>query len=158
MSRIGKKPIPLPTGVDVKVAGSVVSVKGPLGKLDWTLKPGIGVTVDKGQVVVTRSSDERKVRAMHGLVRAELNNMVEGVTKGYERNMEITGVGYKAAIQGRTMSFNEQRFPPVQADCHQLDFRTPGISPFRLRRRKQIRHILNRRKYPWTRPHKPHRW
>ena len=67
MSRIGNKPIPVPTGVDVKVSGSVVSVKGPLGKLDWTLKPGIGVTVDKGQVVVTRSTDERKIRAMHGL-------------------------------------------------------------------------------------------
>src|SRR5690349_22663187 len=93
MSRIGKKPIVVPPGVDVKVAGSVVSVKGPLGKLDLTLTSGIGVTVDKGQMVVTRSSDDRNVRAMHGLVRAELNNMVHGVTKGYERNMEITGVG-----------------------------------------------------------------
>ncbi len=113
MSRIGKKPIPVPTGVDVKVAGSVVSVKGPLGKLDWTLTPGIGVTVDNGQVVVTRASDDRNVRAMHGLVRAELSNMVQGVTKGYERNMEITGVGYKAAIQGRTMSFNVGYINPV---------------------------------------------
>ncbi|HKC92545.1 MAG TPA: 50S ribosomal protein L6 [Nitrospira sp.] len=113
MSRIGKKPITVPNGVDVKVAGSVVSVKGPLGKLDWTLTPDIGVTVDKGQVVVTRASDDRKVRALHGLVRAELNNMVHGVTKGYERNMEITGVGYKAAIQGRTMSFNVGYINPV---------------------------------------------
>ena len=114
MSRIGKKPIPVPTGVDVKVTGSLVSVKGPLGKLDWTLKPGIGVTVDNGQVLVTRTTDERKIRAMHGLVRAELNNMVHGVTKGYERNMEITGVGYKAALQGRTMSFNVGYINPVQ--------------------------------------------
>ena len=114
MSRIRNKPIPVPAGVDVKVSGSVVSVKGPLGKLEWTLKPGIGVTVDKGQVVVTRSTDERKIRAMHGLVRAELSNMVNGVTKGYERNMEITGVGYKAAIQGKTMSFNVGYINPVQ--------------------------------------------
>jgi len=114
MSRIGNKPIPVPTGVDVNVSGSVVSGKGPLGKLEWTLKPGIGVTVDKGQVVVTRSTDERKIRAMHGLVRAELSNMVNGVTKGYERNMEITGVGYKAAIQGKTMSFNVGYINPVQ--------------------------------------------
>ena len=114
MSRIGNKPIPVPTGVDVNVSGSVVSVKGPLGKLEWMLKPGIGVTVDKGQVVVTRSTDERKIRAMHGLVRAELSNMVNGVTKGYERNMEITGVGYKAAIQGKTMSFNVGYINPVQ--------------------------------------------
>jgi large subunit ribosomal protein L6 len=114
MSRIGNKPIPVPAGVDVNVSGSIVSVKGPLGKLEWTLKPGIGVTVDKGQVVVTRSTDERKIRAMHGLVRAELSNMVDGVTKGYERNMEITGVGYKAAIQGKTMSFNVGYINPVQ--------------------------------------------
>jgi large subunit ribosomal protein L6 len=114
MSRIGNKPIPVPTGVEVKVAGSVVSVKGPLGKLDWTLAPNIGVTVDKGQMVVTRSSEERKVRALHGLVRAELHNMVHGVTKGYERNMEITGVGYKAAVQGKTMSFNVGYINPVQ--------------------------------------------
>ena len=113
MSRIGKKPIAVPQGVDVKVSGSFVSVKGPLGKLDWTLKSGIGVTVDNGQVVVTRSNEDRNTRAMHGLVRAELNNMVLGVTKGYERNMEITGVGYKAAIQGRTMSLNVGYINPV---------------------------------------------
>ncbi|MDF0644818.1 MAG: 50S ribosomal protein L6 [Nitrospira sp.] len=113
MSRIGKKPVPVPDGVDVKVAGSVVSVKGPLGKLDWALAPGIGVTVDNGQVLVTRSSDARNVRALHGLVRAELSNMVHGVTKGYERNLEITGVGYKAAVQGRTMSFNVGYINPV---------------------------------------------
>lgn len=113
MSRIGKKPITVPSGVDVKVSGSVVSVKGPLGKLDWTLTPGVGVTVDNGRIIVTRSSDERKVRAIHGLVRAELSNMVHGVTKGYERNLEITGVGYKAALQGRTMSFNVGYINPV---------------------------------------------
>jgi large subunit ribosomal protein L6 len=113
MSRIGNKPISIPAGVDIKVAGSVVSVKGPLGKLDWTLTPDIGVTVDKGQVVVTRANEDRKIRAMHGLVRAELSNMVHGVTKGYERNMEITGVGYKAALQGRTMSFNVGYINPV---------------------------------------------
>ncbi|HMU53684.1 MAG TPA: 50S ribosomal protein L6 [Nitrospira sp.] len=113
MSRIGKKPVPVPAGVDVKVAGSVVSVKGPLGKLDWALAPGIGVTVDKGQVLITRSSEARNVRALHGLVRAELSNMVQGVTKGYERNLEITGVGYKAAVQGRTMSFNVGYINPV---------------------------------------------
>lgn len=113
MSRIGNKPIDVPTGVDVKVTGTTVSVKGPLGKLDWTLTHGIGVTVDKSQLVVTRPSEERNVRAMHGLVRAELNNMVHGVTKGYERNLEITGVGYKAALQGRTMSFNVGYINPV---------------------------------------------
>jgi len=113
MSRIGKKPIEVPAGVDVKVAGATVSVKGPLGKLDWTLTHGIGVTVDKSHIVVTRPNEERNVRAMHGLVRAELFNMVRGVTKGYERSLEITGVGYKAAVQGRTMSFNVGYINPV---------------------------------------------
>lgn len=113
MSRIGKKPIPVPTGVDVKVAGAVVSVKGPLGKLDWTLVSGIGVKLENGQVLVTRPNDDRNVRALHGLVRAELNNMIQGVTKGYERNLEITGVGYKAQVQGRTMSFNVGYINPV---------------------------------------------
>lgn len=113
MSRIGKKPIAIPSGVEVAVAGSNVAIKGPLGKLAWSLVPGVGVVVDKGQILVTRSSEDRKVRALHGLVRAELSNMVQGVTKGYERSLEITGVGYKTQIQGRTMSFNVGYINPV---------------------------------------------
>ena len=113
MSRIGKKPIAIPGGVEVKVAGSNVSVKGPLGKLDWAVARGVSVAVDQGQVVVSRSSEDRKIRALHGLVRAEPNNMIHGVTKGYERSLEITGVGYKTQIQGRTMSFNVGYINPV---------------------------------------------
>jgi large subunit ribosomal protein L6 len=113
MSRIGKQPIAIPGGVEVKVAGSTVSVKGPLGKLDWSLVPGITVSVEKGQVIVNRANEDRRVRALHGLVRAELNNMVHGVTKGYERSLEITGVGYKTQLQGRTMSFNVGYINPV---------------------------------------------
>jgi large subunit ribosomal protein L6 len=113
MSRIGKKPIVIPDGVEVKVAGSTVSVKGPLGKLDWPLVQGVSVAVDHGRVVVSRSSDDRTVRALHGLVRAELNNMIHGVTKGYERSLELTGVGFKTQVQGRTMSFNVGYINPV---------------------------------------------
>ena len=113
MSRIGKKPIQIPAGVDVKIAGPVVSVKGPLGKIDWSLSTGLGVSVSGGQLLVTRSSEDRQARAMHGLTRAELSNMIQGVTKGYERNLEITGVGYKAAVQGRTLSFNVGYINPV---------------------------------------------
>lgn len=113
MSRIGKKPIAIPNGVEVKVTGSNVSIKGPLGKLDWPLVSGVGVAVENGQVLVSRSSDDRKLRALHGLVRAELNNMMHGVTKGYERSLEITGVGYKTQVQGRTMSFNVGYINPV---------------------------------------------
>jgi len=114
MSRIGKKPIAIPSGVEVKVVGPTVSVQGPLGKLSWPLvQQGVSVAVEGGQVTVLRSSEDRKSRAMHGLVRAELNNMIHGVTKGYERSLEITGVGYKAQIQGRTMSFNVGYINPV---------------------------------------------
>jgi len=113
MSRIGKKPIAVPAGVEVKVAGSSVIVNGPLGKLNWNLVDGVAVAVDKGQVHVSRSKDDRKVRALHGLIRAELSNMIHGVSKGYERSLEITGVGYKTQIQGRTMSFNVGYINPV---------------------------------------------
>jgi large subunit ribosomal protein L6 len=108
MSRIGKKPIAIPGGVEVKVAGSTVSVKGPLGKLDWSLKDGVKAAVNNG-----RASEDRKVRALHGLTRAVLSNMVHGVTKGYERSLEITGVGYKTQLQGRTLSFNVGYINPV---------------------------------------------
>jgi len=113
MSRIGKKPIAIPAGVEVKVAGPTVSIKGPLGKLDWPLVEGVTVAVESGNVVVSRASDDQNVRALHGLVRAELSNMIHGVTKGYERSLEITGVGYKAALQGKTMSFNVGYINPV---------------------------------------------
>lgn len=113
MSRIGRKPISVPAGVDIKVAGRVVSVKGPIGKLDWKLTDGLKVAVNDGQLVVNRSSDARQIRAMHGLVRAELSNIIQGVTKGYEKSLEITGVGYKAQLQGREMSFNVGYINPV---------------------------------------------
>lgn len=113
MSRIGKKPIAIPGGVEIKVAGSTVSVKGPLGKLDWSLKDGVKVAVNNGQLIVDRGSEDRKVRALHGLTRAVLSNMVQGVTKGYERSLEITGVGYKTQLQGRALSFNVGYINPV---------------------------------------------
>ncbi len=113
MSRIGKKPIAIPGGVEVKVAGTTVSVKGPLGKLDWSLVHGVKVAISNGHLIVDRANDDRKVRALHGLTRAELNNMIQGVTKGYERSLEITGVGYKTQLQGRTLSFNVGYINPV---------------------------------------------
>lgn len=113
MSRIGKMPIAIPAGVEVKVIGPKVSIKGPLGKLDWALDQGLGAVVEGGQLLVSRSTEERNVRALHGLARAELSNMMHGVSKGYERSLEITGVGYKVALQGRTMSFNVGYINPV---------------------------------------------
>jgi large subunit ribosomal protein L6 len=105
MSRIGKKPIPVPSGVKVNITGRNVAVEGKLGKLEYTHRPEIGVKVgDDGKAVVcTRSSDERTIRAYHGLTRALINNMLIGVSEGYEKKLEIQGVGYLAAIQGSTL-------------------------------------------------------
>jgi large subunit ribosomal protein L6 len=113
MSRVGRKPISIPAGVDVKVLDRTVVVKGPLGRLEWNLEQSVSVTVVDGHVQVTRSSDDAKVRALHGLVRAEINNMILGVTKGYERTLEITGVGYKAQVQGKSVSLNLGYTHPV---------------------------------------------
>jgi len=101
MSRIGKQPVKLPAGVKVGVAEGTVTVEGPLGKLNWNFRPEVSLEIDEAakQVVVKRSSESRQARALHGLSRAVLQNMVVGVTKGYERKLEIVGVGYLAAIQ-----------------------------------------------------------
>lgn len=105
MSRIGKRPIAVPAGLKVEVAKQKIAVEGPLGKLDWTFRPEIGVSFDdkSRQVAVTRSNETRLARALHGLTRAMIQNMVEGVTKGYEKKLEIVGVGYLSAVQGNTL-------------------------------------------------------
>jgi large subunit ribosomal protein L6 len=113
MSRIGRKPVPILSGVEVKTAGHQVSVKGPLGSLTREFPPTITVSVADSQIDVQRQSDEHEQRALHGLVRNEIWNMVQGVTKGFERILEINGVGYKAALAGRTLSFNLGRTNPV---------------------------------------------
>jgi len=101
MSRIGKQPVSVPAGVKVGVAGKQISVEGPLGKLAWGLRPEITASYDeaKKQVLISRDGDSRQARALHGLSRALIQNMVVGVTKGYEKKLEIVGVGYLAAVQ-----------------------------------------------------------
>ncbi len=101
MSRIGKQPVVVPSNVKFEISGRQVTVEGPLGKLNWDLHPEISAALeaDKNQIVVTRKSDTRLARALHGLSRAVIANMVEGVTKGYEKKLEIVGVGYLAAVQ-----------------------------------------------------------
>jgi large subunit ribosomal protein L6 len=96
MSRIGKLPVTVPAGVTVTQQGNRISVKGPKGELSRTLPADITVTNDNGTITVTRPSDEPNHRALHGLTRALVNNMVEGVTKGFQKTLEIVGVGYKA--------------------------------------------------------------
>jgi large subunit ribosomal protein L6 len=100
MSRIGNKPVDLPDGVDVKVDGSQVTVKGSKGELNRAFNERIGFDLDEGVVTVTRPDDERESRALHGLSRALLNNMVLGVSDGFQKELEIRGVGYRATLKG----------------------------------------------------------
>ena len=105
MSRIGNKPVPIAAGAKVSVNGRVVEVEGPKGKLSFEHRPEVSVSVDQEASVinVARGSDERPSREFHGLTRAIIANMVEGVTKGYEKRLEVVGVGYLAAVQGETL-------------------------------------------------------
>lgn len=103
MSRIGKKPIAVPSGVKVDVSGQTVSVTGPKGNLSFTHPNGVSVKVDGDQIQVDRSSDVREHRAFHGLTRALVNNMVTGVTQGYTQKMEVYGTGYGCAVSGNTL-------------------------------------------------------
>ncbi|QKT08171.1 50S ribosomal protein L6 [Gordonia sp. X0973] len=105
MSRIGKNPIAIPAGVDVNVDGQDVKVKGPKGELSVTVSEPIAVAVEDNQIVVTRPNDERRNRALHGLSRSLINNLVVGVTEGYTRKLEIFGVGYRVAAKGRDLEF-----------------------------------------------------
>jgi large subunit ribosomal protein L6 len=100
MSRIGRLPIDVPSGVDVSLDGQLVSIKGPKGTLSHTVAEPIRVARNDGQLAVTRPNDERQVRALHGLTRTLVNNMVIGVTQGYEKKLEIVGVGYRVISKG----------------------------------------------------------
>jgi large subunit ribosomal protein L6 len=106
MSRIGKRPIPVPTGVDVTIDGQKVSVKGPKGALDLTVAEPITVErSEDGAIVVNRPNDERENRSLHGLSRTLVSNLVTGVTQGYTTKMEIFGVGYRVQLKGSTLEF-----------------------------------------------------
>jgi len=103
MSRIGKKPIVVPAGVTVAVDGNTVRVEGPKGKLAQSIPPGLSVRRDANLLVVDRSADHNTMRALHGLARSLLANMVHGVKDGFERKLEIVGIGYRAQLQGRNL-------------------------------------------------------
>ena len=113
MSRIGKKPIPIPQGVKVLVEGEIVRAEGPKGKLSQPVPRGLNARVDDGRVVVTREGDQRTVRALHGLTRALLANMVNGVKDGFERKLDIVGIGYRAQAQGRNIQLSLGYSHPV---------------------------------------------
>jgi large subunit ribosomal protein L6 len=103
VSRIGKKPIVVPGGVKVNINQDHVSIQGPKGKLEYKVNPGVSVVLDENKIKVSRSNDDRETRARQGLVRAMLNNMVKGVHEGFQRVLEISGVGYRAELKGRTL-------------------------------------------------------
>jgi large subunit ribosomal protein L6 len=128
MSRIGKTPIPVPSGVDVTIAGSRVTVKGPKGTLERDIPGAITVRQDGAELLVERPNDERQNRALHGLVRSLVNNMVVGVNEEFTKELEIIGVGYRAAAQGTSKLDLALGFShPVSVDAPEgISFETPA--------------------------------
>ncbi|MEE9239627.1 MAG: 50S ribosomal protein L6 [bacterium] len=116
MSRIGKMPIPIPQGVDVKIDGVKVTVKGPLGTLNRELHPRPKVEIVDGQIIVTRPTESRQDKSLHGLTRTLVANMVEGVTKGFEKELEILGLGYRVQAQGKGLVLNVGFSHPVKIE------------------------------------------
>ncbi|MBT7337261.1 50S ribosomal protein L6, partial [Candidatus Peregrinibacteria bacterium] len=106
MSRIGKKPVAIPGGVTVEVNDNNIVVKGPKGELSYAHLPEVSVVIEDNQAIVTRIDDSIDARARHGLTRQLINNMVIGVSEGYEKKLEIIGVGYKAQAKGKTVTLN----------------------------------------------------
>jgi large subunit ribosomal protein L6 len=106
MSRVGKLPIQIPSGVTVEVADDFITVNGPKGSLKQFTLPGVNIAVEDSQVVVTRINDEAENRARHGLMRALISNMITGVSQGFEKKLEINGVGYRVNAQGADLKFN----------------------------------------------------
>lgn len=114
MSRIGRKPIVVAQGVDIKIDGNNITVKGPKGTLNSTFHPMMQVKLENGEVVVTRPNDGKQARSLHGLTRTLLNNMVVGVTDGFKKELEIQGVGYRALKQGEELVLNVGFSNPVK--------------------------------------------
>jgi len=127
MSRVGRKPIDLPKGVELKVDGMNITVKGPKGTLSRSLPEGISVSMDDSKVLVKRSNDENNVRSLHGLYRALISNMVTGVSLGFERKLELSGVGYRASKQGAKLVMQVGYSHPVMFDPPAgIEFRLEG--------------------------------
>ncbi len=121
MSRIGKKPVAIPSGVEVKVEGSTVTVKGPKGILQQTFHRKMNIKVEGGNLLVSAPANGKNYSALHGLTRSIIANMMLGVTKGFEKSLEITGVGYRAQLQGRNLIINLGFSHPVNVEL------PPGI-------------------------------
>ena len=116
MSRIGKKPVSVPSGVEVKCEDNLVTVKGAKGTLSRQFSKELGIAVENGEVIVTRPTDDKEHRSLHGLTRTLINNMVVGVTTGYEKKLEVNGVGYKAAKAGKKLTLSLGYSHPVEME------------------------------------------
>jgi large subunit ribosomal protein L6 len=129
MSRVGKQPIPLPQGVEVDVKGTHVIVKGPMGQLERDVEPDVSISLNDGQIIVARRSDQPRHRALHGLTRALLANMVKGVSEGFAKTLELQGVGYRAQMQGSTLVLAVGFSHPVEvAPPPGIEFEVDGTS------------------------------
>ncbi|USK59994.1 50S ribosomal protein L6 [Peribacillus asahii] len=127
MSRVGKKPIEIPAGVTVTINGSDVTVKGPKGELSRSFHADLTIAQEENVVVVTRPSDSKEHRTIHGTTRAVLSNMVEGVSKGFEKSLELIGVGYRAQKQGNKLVLNVGYSHPVEFEAEQgLEIEVPS--------------------------------
>ena len=127
MSRIGKQPIEIPGGVEIAVDGTRVSVKGPRGTLERAFHPEVRIVKDEGEIRVERVAEDGFHRSLHGLTRTLIANMVEGVTKGYERSLEIVGVGYRAVAKGKDIELQVGYSHPVTVTCPEgIEFDVPS--------------------------------
>lgn len=113
MSRVGKKPVPIPAGVSIVMDGGTVRAEGPRGALAQPVPAGLAVSMEDGVLTVAREAENRSLRALHGLTRSLIANMVHGVTDGFERKLEIVGIGYRAQVQGRNLQFTLGYSHPV---------------------------------------------
>jgi len=128
MSRIGKKPVPIPAGVEVKVGAEAVQIKGPKGSLSTPVHPTVAYSVEGSEVIVSRVDDSRLARGQHGLRRTLLANCIDGVTKGFQRTLEVIGVGYKVAVQGKKVVLTVGFSHPVEYPLPQgVDAAVDGV-------------------------------
>ena len=131
MSRVGKRPIPVPSGVEFKLDGVVLKVKGPKGQLQRDLHPNMKITIENDQITVTRPTDGRIDRSLHGLTRTLINNMVIGVTEGFSKTLNVVGVGYKVDLKGKALSLS-------LGYSHSIDYSPPEGIEFNVDNKKNV--------------------
>ena len=149
MSRIGKHPIPVPAGVEVSIEGNHIHVKGPKGELDYDFNTLMTVVLEDGQIVVTRPDDSRQAKSFHGLTRTLIANMVEGVSNGFQKKLELVGVGYRAALKGSNLEMQLGYSHPVIVEPPAgITFEVPDPDPYRRERRRQAAGGRDRRCHP----------